>query len=131
MQCSLFLSLHFVVYGHAVGADGLADIAHGDMAGIDLVGVQVIHRLKLGDEHGVVVVLADVARDLALFELRDHAVERGELSKVADWLREYVFSCASVMDPDEWIRHITGESLTPDYYLSYLEEKYSKLYELK
>ena len=49
------------------------------MAGIDLVGVQVIHRLKLGDEHGVVVVLADVARDLALFELRDHAVERGEL----------------------------------------------------
>ena len=69
MQCSLFLSLHFVVHGHAVGADGLADIAHGDMAGIDLVGVQVIHRLKLGDEHGVVVVLADVARDLALFEL--------------------------------------------------------------
>lgn len=60
------LSLHFVVYSHAVGADGLADIAHGDMAGIDLVGVQVIHRLKLGDEHGVVVVLADVARDLAL-----------------------------------------------------------------
>ena len=35
------------------------------------------------------------------------------------------------MDPDEWIRHITGERLTPDYYLSYLEEKYSKLYELK
>jgi hypothetical protein len=57
MQCSLFLSLHFVVYGHAVGADGLADIAHGDMAGIDLVGVQVIHRLKLGDEHGVVPML--------------------------------------------------------------------------
>ena len=51
----------------------------GDMAGIDLVGVQVIHRLKLGDEHGVVVVLAEVARDLALFELRDHAGERGEL----------------------------------------------------
>ena len=42
-----------------------------------------------------------------------------------------MFSCASVMDPDEWIRHITGESLNPDYYLSYLEEKYSKLYELK
>ena len=87
MQCSLFLSLHFVVYSHAVGADGLADIAHGDMAGIDLVGVQVIHRLKLGDEHGVVVVLADVARDLALFELRDHAVERGEL-------RQKLFSSA-------------------------------------
>ena len=82
MQCSLFLSLHFVVHGHAVSADGLADVAHGDMAGIDLVGVQVIHRLKLGDEHGVVVVLADVARDLALFELRDHAVERGELRPV-------------------------------------------------
>ena len=70
MQCSLFLSLHFVVNGHAVGADGLADIAHGDMAGIDLVGVQVVHALKLGNEHGVVIALADVSCDLALFELQ-------------------------------------------------------------
>ena len=49
------------------------------MAGIDLVGVQIVHALKLGHEHGVVVALADVSCDLALFQLRDHAVERGEL----------------------------------------------------
>ena len=79
MQCAHFLSLHFVVHGHAVSADGLADVAHGDMAGIDLVGVQIVHALKLGHEHGVVVALADVSCDLALFQLRDHAVERGKL----------------------------------------------------
>ena len=80
----------------------------------------------LGNAYGV-QILRTMQKDFDVFA----AVERGELSKVADWLREYVFSCASVMDPDEWIRHITGESLNPDYYLSYLEEKYSKLYELK
>ena len=80
----------------------------------------------LGSAYGV-QILRTMQKDFDVFA----AVERGELSKVADWLREYVFSCASVMDPDEWIRHITGESLNPDYYLSYLEEKYSKLYELK
>jgi carboxypeptidase Taq len=58
------------------------------------------------------------------------AVEAGELTKVLDWLKANVFNCASVMDPDEWIRHITGESLNVDYYLTYLEEKYSALYEL-
>ena len=80
----------------------------------------------LGNASGV-QLLRTRQKDFDVFA----AVERGELNKVADWLREYVFSCASVMDPDEWILHITGESLNPDYYLSYLEEKYSKLYELK
>ena len=58
------------------------------------------------------------------------AVRAGELDKILNWLKEHVFSCASVMDPDEWIRHITGESLNVDYYLTYLEQKYSALYGL-
>lgn len=58
------------------------------------------------------------------------AVRAGEMDKILTWLKERVFSCASVMDPDEWIRHITGESLNVDYYLTYLEQKYSALYGL-
>ena len=41
-----------------------------------------------------------------------------------------VFATASMMTPDEWIRHVTGEPLNPDYYLDYLEEKFCKLYNL-
>ena len=71
-------------------------------------------------------ILRSMEKDFDVFA----AVEKGELGRIADWLRERVFSCASVMTPDEWIRNITGESLNPDYYLSYLEEKYSRLYQL-
>ena len=55
----------------------------------------------------------------------------GKLTAVRDWLKEHVFSIASVSTPDEWIRAITGEPLDPDYFLTYLERKYSALYELK
>ena len=59
------------------------------------------------------------------------AVREGKLTAVRDWLKEHVFSIASVFTPDEWIRAITGEPLDPDYFLTYLERKYSALYELK
>ena len=59
------------------------------------------------------------------------AVRAGELTKVRDWLTGHVFSIASLSTPDEWIRAITGESLNVNYYLDYLEEKFTKLYELK
>ena len=58
------------------------------------------------------------------------AVREGDLLKILDWLKEHVFSIASVTDPDEWIRAITGESLNTDYFLDYLEDKFTKLYEL-
>ena len=38
-----------------------------------------------------------------------------------------MFSIASISTPDEWIRAITGEPLNPDYYLDYLEKKYTDL----
>ena len=59
------------------------------------------------------------------------AIEAGDLDKIAAWLKEKVYSIASITDPDEWIVSITGESLNTDYYLDYLEEKFTKIYELK
>ena len=61
----------------------------------------------------------------------DAAVRAGELGKIRDWLIGRVFSIASISTPDEWIRAITGESLNVKYYLDYLEDKFTKLYELK
>jgi len=80
----------------------------------------------LGNAYGV-QILRVMEKDFDVFA----AVRAGELYKVRDWLIEKVFSCASLMDPDEWIRHITGESLNVNYYLDYLEEKFTKLYGLK
>ena len=58
------------------------------------------------------------------------AIERGDLHKIGDWLTERVFSIASLCDPDEWIKKITGESLNVDCYLDYLETKFKKIYAL-
>ena len=80
----------------------------------------------LGNAYGV-QILRTMEKDFDVFA----AVEKGELSRVGDWLKENVFSRGSLMDPDEWIRAITGESLNVNYFLDYLEEKFSAVYQLK
>lgn len=80
----------------------------------------------LGNAYGA-QILRVMKRDLDV----DAAVAAGELWRVRDWLKEHVFAKASLLTPDEWIRDITGESLNTDYFLDYLEEKYSALYGLK
>ncbi len=80
----------------------------------------------LGNAYGV-QILRRMEKDFDVFA----AVRAGELTKLRDWLTEHVFSIASLTTPDEWIRAITGEGLNPDYYLNYLEDKFTKLYELK
>ena len=80
----------------------------------------------LGNAYGA-QILRTMKRDLDV----DAAVRAGELWRVRDWLCEHVFPIASLTTPDEWIRAISGEGLNADYYLDYLEEKFTKLYELK
>ncbi len=58
------------------------------------------------------------------------AVRAGQLQRILEWLKERVFAHASITDPDEWIRRITGEGLNVNYYLDYLEKKFTALYEL-
>ncbi|MBP5153401.1 MAG: carboxypeptidase M32 [Lachnospiraceae bacterium] len=58
------------------------------------------------------------------------ALAAGDLARILDWLKEKVFPIASLCTPDEWIRKITGESLNVNYYLDYLEEKFTRLYDL-
>ena len=80
----------------------------------------------LGNAYGV-QILRTMEKDFDVFA----AVRAGELTKIRDWLTEHVFSIASLKTPDEWIRAITGESLNVNYYLDYLEEKFTALYGLK
>ena len=80
----------------------------------------------LGNAYGA-QILSTMKKDFDV----DAAVAAGELYKVRDWLTEHVFSIASLTTPDEWIRAITGEGLNVNYYLDYLEDKFTRLYELK
>ena len=80
----------------------------------------------LGSAYGA-QILRTMEKDFDVFA----AVKAGELKKIGDWLTEHVFSIASLTTPDQWIRAITGESLNVNYFLDYLEEKFTKLYELK
>ncbi len=79
----------------------------------------------LGNAYGA-QILRRMEQEIDVFG----AVAKGDLSGVLGWLKEHVFSCASIMTPDEWIRHITGESLNVTYYLDYLEKKYTDIYGL-
>ena len=45
-------------------------------------------------------------------------------------MSEHVFAKADQLAPKDWIREICGREFTPDDFLDYLEEKYSKIYEL-
>ena len=79
----------------------------------------------LGNAYGA-QILATMEKEFDVFK----DVRQGDLSKIASWLKERVFATASLMTPDEWIRHITGESLSVDYYLDYLETKFKAIYAL-
>ena len=80
----------------------------------------------LGNAYGVQILRA-MEKDFDVYA----AVREGRLTAVRDWLIEHVFSIASLSTPDEWIRAITGESLNVTLYLDYLEEKFTRIYNLK
>ncbi|MBR0538552.1 MAG: carboxypeptidase M32 [Clostridia bacterium] len=80
----------------------------------------------LGNAYGAQILRA-MQKEFDVF----NAVEKGDLKKIGDWLTERVFSVASLKDPDEWIKAVTGESLNVNYYLDYLENKFKRLYTLK
>ncbi len=61
----------------------------------------------------------------------DEALRTGRFDLCVKWLKENVHHYGFRYEADEVLRRATGESFDPDYYLDYLEEKYTKLYHLK
>ena len=57
-------------------------------------------------------------------------IREGNFEPLNSWMTEHVFAKADRLSPREWIRDITGREFTPVDFLDYLEEKYSKIYEL-
>jgi len=61
----------------------------------------------------------------------DDLVERGELGTILSWLRTNIHQYGSLYWPDELIKKITGRDLDPNYFLRYINKKYSKIYNIK
>lgn len=55
----------------------------------------------------------------------------GNFLKVHSWLNENVHKYGALYTPTELIKNITGEELNSKYFLEYLNNKYSKIYDLK
>ena len=57
-------------------------------------------------------------------------LERGNLNEVLDWLRTNIHQYGSKYEPQDLIEKITGERLNPQFFMKYLKEKYSEIYEI-
>jgi carboxypeptidase Taq len=58
-------------------------------------------------------------------------VEQGNTKPAINWLSKNVHHYASLYDPADLIKHITGKNMTAGPYLDYLEQKYSALFGFK
>lgn len=58
----------------------------------------------------------------------EESFKRGEFEPLLNWLRENIHSRGQLLKTDELVQEVTGEELTADYLLEYLESKYSELY---
>ena len=55
---------------------------------------------------------------------------KGDFKTINQWMKDNVFVHANVLTPKEWIKELTGESLSPKAFLEYLNNKYKEIYKL-
>ena len=55
---------------------------------------------------------------------------KGDFKTINQWMKDKVFIHANVLTPKEWIKELTGESLSPKAFLEYLNNKYKEIYKL-
>lgn len=58
----------------------------------------------------------------------EEEISKGNFEKIKDWLKENVFKKANRLSPKEWIVEVSGESITPKYFIEYLNKKYGDIY---
>lgn len=61
----------------------------------------------------------------------DNLIARGDFKPLKEWLNDHVHKLGSLYkNGDELIEVITGKSLDPDIFLTYLRNKYTDIYKL-
>jgi carboxypeptidase Taq len=80
----------------------------------------------LGNLYGA-QILATAAQEIP--DLKSQ-VSSGRMLELREWLRVNVHIPGNTLSATDLISRITGEDLSADYFLDYLDEKYSELYQL-
>jgi len=102
-------------------ADGILQDIHWSMGSIgyfptyalgNLYGAQFAHQMRKE--------LADL----------DTQIENGEFSEILEWQRKHIHCHGRLYTASELCRRCTGELLDPDYFITYLNEKFSSIYGL-
>ena len=57
-------------------------------------------------------------------------LEEGNLTPIREYLREHIHQYGAAKKTQQILMDTTGEGFNPDYYIAYLTEKFTKLYEL-
>ncbi|UTF55678.1 carboxypeptidase M32 [Natronosalvus rutilus] len=78
----------------------------------------------------VLAAQLDAAMREELNEDVDELIRDCELGPIREWLTENVHSHGQFFRADELVREATGEDLTADYFVEYVNEKYRDLYDL-
>lgn len=60
----------------------------------------------------------------------DRIFENDSIDLMLKWLKEKIYKHGAVYSSKELLKNVTGEILNPEYYISYLREKYSVVYKL-
>ena len=60
----------------------------------------------------------------------DSRIEKRDLGCVLDWLRENIHKTGSIYSAEELMRQVTGGGLSTGPFTDYLEDKYSRIYDL-
>lgn len=58
----------------------------------------------------------------------EEKLESGELETIKIFLKEHIHQYGKTKTTNEILKEMTGEEFNPDYYITYLKEKYTKLY---
>lgn len=80
----------------------------------------------LGNVYGA-QFLNKMKKDIKNYE---EEVKNGNFMVITKWLNENIHKYGKIYTPSELIVKVTGEALNPKYFLEYLNEKYSEIYEL-
>ncbi len=54
-------------------------------------------------------------------------IAKGNLAPARTWLISHVYSPGNILDPFDFVRHVTGEEVTVEPFLRYLEKKFGEL----
>ncbi len=79
----------------------------------------------LGNAYSAQIYMA-MKKDLNIEKL----LLNGEINKITEWLHNKIYKYGKSKTSQELIKEVSGEELNIKYYIEYLKEKYSKIYQL-